>query len=1031
MRTFLTRILPLLLCALCASVVNPLLLTHAEEPLPDIARLQSSPVLRHLKKNPFPGEPKTAAEQTVAFTFDERGRIWVAEAYSYPTKRPPGEGLDKIVIFEDKDGDGKFETRKVFAEGLNLVSALEVGYGGVWVGAAPELFFIPDRNHDDIPDSKPEVLLDGFGYQDTHECLNSFIWGPDGWLYGNQGVFNLAHIGKPGAPASERTELRAGVWRYHPVRHKFEVFARGGSNPWGLDYDEHGQFFMTHCRSYWGRGMTTHVIQGGEYWNQANANYSPYILADPPADFPELKNYLLASADHDHGAGGAGARGTDAIYGGHSHVATMIYYGDNWPEEYRGHLFTHNLGGHQINQEINQPLGSGYKTVHGENDMLFCTDPTYVAVGMKYGPDGAVYFTDWSDQQHCHNPNTEKWDRTNGRMYRMVWEKTYKPVKVQFLRNSLADWMSWLDAKNDWYSRTALRKIHELAIPENRNDTSRPVLNFREQNTREIAQLEKFILETNNPADSRLKRLWACYLLLEPAGFESVLLETCLKDPNEFLRAWAVRFVSEQANTQSFQSQLVELAKSDASPIVRLQLASAIQSLDYLTALNVARALVLHREDSNDRNIPKLLFQSIAQRMPETGGIPTDSLDPKARAFIVKTPVNWLDLVKTSKISQLSNWLLWYAATQDGTGVASILMQVEKANGADQRRYLSILLHAVSAQSDVRAPGMWSDLSKALYSNNDPRIVRLAESIGAAMGDHSRFAILHKTLQDSNAKSDDRKHAFAVLTRAQDTESLPTFLQLLDDKNFKSTVIPQLARYDSQEIPRLLISHFPGFNSNDRAAALNVLTARPAYALALLDAVAASKIGRDQLSAFQIRQLQQLDNAEVEKRAAAVWGRFNKTSAEKKSQIAALEKTFNEAPLWAYSAQAGREHFKKLCAQCHKLGDDGVQFGPELTGASRHGITYFLENIIDPNAVVGADFQMTNIETKDGETITGLLAAETDTTLTIRNQTEKRTLPKDKIATRALSDKSIMPEGLLDTLQPREVLELLKYLTAK
>jgi hypothetical protein len=151
--------------------------SHAEDPLPNVTRLQSSPMLRHLKKNPMTAAPTTPAEQTVsqfyvpegfrvdlvlsepdlhqpiAFTFDERGRIWVAEAYSYPTKRPPGEGQDKIVIFEDKDGDGKFETRKVFAEKLNLVSGFEVGYGGVWIGAAPELLFIPDKNHDDIPDS--------------------------------------------------------------------------------------------------------------------------------------------------------------------------------------------------------------------------------------------------------------------------------------------------------------------------------------------------------------------------------------------------------------------------------------------------------------------------------------------------------------------------------------------------------------------------------------------------------------------------------------------------------------------------------------------------------------------------------------------------------------------------------------------------------------------------------------------------------------------------------------------------------------
>ena len=127
--------------------------------------------------------------QPMAFTFDARGRLWVVEGHCYPTKRPVGEELDKVLIFEDADHDGSFETRKVFMEGLNLVSGMQVGHGGVWIGAAPELLFIPDRDQDDVPDSEPVVLLDGFGFADTHETINNFIWGPDGWLYGNQGVF--------------------------------------------------------------------------------------------------------------------------------------------------------------------------------------------------------------------------------------------------------------------------------------------------------------------------------------------------------------------------------------------------------------------------------------------------------------------------------------------------------------------------------------------------------------------------------------------------------------------------------------------------------------------------------------------------------------------------------------------------------------------------------------------------------------------------------------------------------------------------
>jgi putative heme-binding domain-containing protein len=440
-------------------------------------------------------------------------------------------------------------------------------------------------------------------------------------------------------------------------------------------------------------------------------------------------------------------------------------------------------------------------------------------------------------------------------------------------------------------------------------------------------------------------------------------------------------------------------------------LISASQRLPGIYFWPLATALASKSEDGLDRNIPKLLYQSIAQRMTNFANI--------GRALII---------ARETKIPQVATWIYWNAARQEGSGLQEALLRSETGN---KLFMLAAIAHALSTRANVTAPPAWAKISPELYAGPDSRARRLAEEIGAAMGDRSRFPTLRAALSDASAKPDLRKHAFAILTRAQDAESLPAFLKLLDEKDFRPTIIPQLARYDSAEIPKSLFERFSSLNPDERAAALNVLTARPVYALALLDAVAEKKIGRDQLSAFHIRQLNQLNNAEVEKRAAAVWGHFGKTSDEKKKQIAALEKTFNEAPLWAYSANAGREHFKKLCAQCHKLGDDGVLFGPDLTGSARHGISYFLENIIDPNAVVGADFQMTNLETTDGELVTGLITAENDTTVTIRNQTQTLTIPKAKISKRELSDKSIMPEGLLDPLQPREILELLKYLTAK
>jgi len=931
--------------------------------------------------------------QPVAFAFDERGRIWVAEAFSYPSRRPVGQ--DQIVILEDRDGDGRFETRKVFAEGLNLISGLEIGYGGVWVGAAPELLFIPDRNRDDVPDGPAEVLLDGFGYQDTHECLNSFMWGPDGWLYGNQGVFNYARIGKPGSPDPERVELRAGVWRYHPVRRQFDVFAHGGSNQWGLDYDERGQIFMTHCRSYWGMGPTTHVIQGGHFWNQANANYAPFIIANPPEDFPGFRNYLLASARYDHGAGGAGKPGSDLIYGGHSHVGTMIYLGDNWPPEFRGHLFTHNLQGHQINQQVNQRLGSGFDTVHAGQDMFFCSDPRYVAVDLQYGPDGTVYVIDWYDQQHCHNPNTESWDRGNGRIYRIEYSATYQPRKVDLASLEDAKLAELHHHNNEWFVRTARRLLHERSMSRTIDPGAA------------LALLE---MAWRDPEPSRrLRALWTLHAI---GGFSDTAARHALADANEYVRGWAIQLLADNRTVPpALLGEFIHLAKADPSPVVRLYLASAIQRVPEETAWKLIAALAQHGEDSADRNLPLLLWDGLAQRMP-------------------KQFDNAFAIAERSRIPALTDWVYWYAATFEGLGLNRVVALLDKAESKTLRRRLAAVELATNTRANLTMPPAWKNIAPKLYASDDQRVQRQAERLAAVFGDASMFPRLREGLDNLRADVELRRHAFAVLSRAQDRESLPVFLRLLDDASFRVRTISLLARFDSPGIPEALLNRFDRFSSTERAAVLNTLTSRASFALPLLDAVATGKIKRDQLTAFHVRQLTQLKDAEVDRRVAATWGTIHQSPAEQRTRIARLEKVFEEAPLWAYSAGAGREHFLKLCSQCHRIGNDGNRIGPELTGAGKNGIRYFLENIIDPDAVIGADFQMTTVETRNGDVISGLVAGESAATLTIRTVTDQIVVAKDDIVQRTKSEKSLMPEGLLESLTDREQLELLKYLSS-
>jgi putative membrane-bound dehydrogenase-like protein len=234
---------------------------YAGLPAEKAAQVATVPAGYELKV--FAAEPDII--NPIAFCMDDRARIWVVEGMTYPqrAKTEPGApewlgGADRILVFEDTDGDGKADKRTVFMEGLNLVSGIEVGFGGVFVGASPNLIFIPVENGDDPKPGKVEVLLDGWGYQDTHETLNTFKWGPDGWLYGCHGVFTHSKVGKPGTPDEQRVKLNAGIWRYQPQRHEFEVFAHGTSNPWGIDWNADGDLFAEACVI----PHLFHIIQG-------------------------------------------------------------------------------------------------------------------------------------------------------------------------------------------------------------------------------------------------------------------------------------------------------------------------------------------------------------------------------------------------------------------------------------------------------------------------------------------------------------------------------------------------------------------------------------------------------------------------------------------------------------------------------------------------------------------------------------------------------------------------------------------------
>ena len=681
---------------------------------PNTSRLSSSPLLWNLKPNPA-GKPdditsrifvpegfqvETIARepqlrQPIAFTFDSRGRIWIAEAFSYPRRRSNEEASDRIIILEDQDGDGSFETHKVFADNLNLISGFEVGYGGVFAACAPEFLFIPDANGDDKPDGPPEVLLDGFALRDTHETPNSFLWGHDGWLYGCHGVFNNSLVGKPGTPKEERVDLQAGIWRFHPVTHDFEIYAHGGSNQWGLDYSADGSLFMTHCRSSWGLGPVSQVFRDGHYWTQNNGNHRDFIATDREGwsrtDLP-LFNLCESIAAYGHGEGGAGKQGSRSIFGGHSHVGSMIYLGDNWPEEYRGDLFTHNLHGHQLNRELLSRRDSAYLSSSHGQDTLYADDKQYLAVDLKYGPDGSVYSIDWQDTQQCHVDDTARWDRTNGRLYRMSWKETFEPVRVKDLASaSEKQLLSALRHKNEWFSRMAQHQIRQRAA-------DKPI-------SPELAtSLRSTVFD-----QTQLHRFRHLVALDGTGQLNQNDFTKLLKDTDETIRAHALHLLTNQVGEQTrpHSDALLNLAKSDPSSRVRLALAGAAQyRLPEDMRLPILLALADRSEDTHDRFIPKLIWYALSP-------------------FAKEQPNLIANLALTTPLPLLRDSILWDLTRQDLKEAIALANQLTKP--ADISRAAAVIHQALAGEKQP-APIGWAEFTtKAGATGDDRTITHIAQ----------------------------------------------------------------------------------------------------------------------------------------------------------------------------------------------------------------------------------------------------------------------------------------------------------------
>ena len=942
----------------------------------------------------FAGEPDV--RQPIAFAIDDRGRVWVAEAYAYPERRPEGQGRDRILVFEDTDGDHDFDRRTVFVDDLNLVSGLEVGFGGVWVGAAPYLLFIPLADGaEPKPAGPPRVLLDGWGYEDTHETLNSFIWGPDGWLYGAHGVFTHSVVGAPGTAVVDRQRLNAGIWRYHPTKHRFEVFAEGTSNPWGLDFNENGHAVAVACviPHLW------HIVQGGRYQRQAGEHFNPHLYAN-----------LETIGDHLHYIGSspwAGNNRSEAAGGGHAHAGLMVYQGASWPDRYRGLTFMNNIHGARINVDVLEPQGSGYVGRHAD-DFLDFNDPASQVINLQYDQDGSVYLIDWYDQEQCHVNNPDVPDRGNGRIFKIVYGDTPTTrVDVQALTD--AELVRSLLRRNEWHVRHARRVLQErAALGTLRAETTarlRALLGL-DGPAPAVARADD-MLDAGGTA-ARLRLLWALHVV---SGLTEADMMTLLDDEDPQLRAWAVQLATEDGGiSRRLAGRLAEAARQDESPVVRLYLASAAQRLGPLQRWGIVEAL--HASvTAGDHNLPMMLWYAteplVAADMHGALALALESSAPRALEFTAR------------RVAAL------------GTGAAVDLLAATLATIDDDDRTVAMLAGMKAAfvgQRQVKLPDKWDAVERRLAASQNARIRADVQALALTFGSPAAVADARRTLADTTLPADTRGRALASLLNVRDAGLPPLLINALGDRRLRPAAIRGLASYADVRTPAALLDIYPSLPPAEKRDALLTLAARPDFARPLVDAIVAGRVPARDVTADIARQIRLLDQPDVTTVFESVWGVARGSRAGTLAAVERYKALVEDADLPRPRTARGREVFRDVCAACHTLFDDGGSIGPDITGSNRANLDYLLHNIVDPNAEIPNAYRTTTVELADGRIVAGIANVQDPAVVTVQTSNDRVSIARGDIKAIVPSDVSMMPEGLLQQLDDDDVRSLIAYL---